>query len=126
MKGAETPSPYKSLNASGWQFDYYNDVCPKGHYCQNGTSSPEPCPIGRYSENSGLKKESECQPCPPGKYCESSGLKELKDPPNCDAGYVCVGGSSTATPTDGNTGYKCPKGFYCPPGRDLLEFLYIF
>lgn len=34
----------------------------------------------------------------------------------CVLRYVCVGGSSLPSPTDGTHGYKCPPGFSCPPG----------
>lgn len=116
-KGAKEPSPIEDGPISGENFDYRNDLCPKGFYCQNGTSDPTPCPKGRYSGQSGLKKEEECQECPPGKYCAVEGAKELKNPPNCTAGYVCLGGAKIATPNDGQTGYICPKGFYCPEGK---------
>lgn len=34
----------------------------------------------------------------------------------CVLRYVCVGGSSLPSPTDGTHGYRCPPGFSCPPG----------
>ena len=117
FKGAKMQAPFQSLNASGWVFDYYNDLCPKGYYCPSNTSIPKPCKAGSYSINSGLKDENECQPCPAGKYCNIVGLKELIDPPKCSSGYVCIGGSSTPNPNDNIHGYICPKGFYCPPGK---------
>jgi len=121
MKGAKGPSPFEDRAITGWKFDFLNDLCPKGYFCMNGTSEPSACPRGRYSEESGLKREVDCQECPPGKYCDVIGAKELKDPPNCAAGYVCLGGSYTATPTDGTIGYKCPKGFYCPAGMSYHD-----
>lgn len=30
--------------------------------------------------------------------------------------YVCLGGSSTPTPSDGSHGYLCPAGHSCPAG----------
>ena len=36
----------------------------------------------------------------------------------CNAGYVCISGASVAQPTDGNTGYECQPGYYCPKGSD--------
>jgi hypothetical protein len=34
----------------------------------------------------------------------------------CVLRYICLGGSSVPSPTDGTHGYKCPPGFYCPSG----------
>lgn len=40
---------------------------------------------------------------------------------DCDAGYVCVIGSSTATPTDNIMGYICPTGHFCQQGAIIHE-----
>ena len=118
--GSSSPTPKNIGNAIGWIFEFHNDICPRGHYCPNATNIPFPCPKGRYSNESGLRHESQCQKCPPGRYCATSGAKEVKDPPKCDAGYVCLGGASEATPTDGETGYRCPAGYRCPEGEKYL------
>lgn len=34
----------------------------------------------------------------------------------CACRYVCLGGSSSPTPSDGSHGYPCPKGHRCPVG----------
>ena len=120
MKGAGSPTPFEDNPISNWTFDFLNDQCPKGYFCPNGTSNPSACPRGRYSGESGLKRETDCQECPPGKFCNVIGAKELKDPPNCSPGYVCLGGSYTPTPNDGSMGYQCPKGFYCPAGLSVF------
>lgn len=41
-------------------------ICPQGHYCPIGASSPEPCPPGYYSNSSRNTKRSDCLPCPAG------------------------------------------------------------
>lgn len=46
--------------------------------------------------------------CPPGFFCKMG--KKFK----CYAGYVCTVNSVTPTPTNGQGGYICPKGAYCP------------
>ena len=117
MTGAKDPAPFEDDPIVGGNFDFQNDLCPKGFYCTNGTANPTPCPRGRYSGQSGLKQELECQECPPGKYCAVEAAKELKNPPNCSEGYVCLGGAFKPTPDDDQTGYICPKGFYCPLGE---------
>lgn len=34
----------------------------------------------------------------------------------CVLRYICLGGSTVPSPTDGAHGYRCPPGFYCPSG----------
>lgn len=34
----------------------------------------------------------------------------------CACRYVCLGGSSSPTPSDGSHGYPCPEGHRCPVG----------
>jgi len=46
--------------------------------------------------------------------CLCTGLTEPTD--QCDAGYVCVSHANSSTPEDGQTGYECLPGFYCPRG----------
>ena len=123
LKGSKSPVPVNDMNTTTSTFDYFNDKCPKGYFCPNGTANPQPCPRGYFSNNDGLKLRTECQKCPPGKYCNVIGQKELRNPPNCSAGYVCLGASSTPTPTTEGIGYQCPKGFYCPEGT-LFPFTY--
>ena len=38
---------------------------------------------------------------------------------DCDGGYVCLGGSSIASPIDGVAGYLCPVGAFCPIGSTI-------
>ena len=35
---------------------------------------------------------------------------------DCNAGYLCESAATTATPTDGTTGDRCPAGSYCLAG----------
>ena len=52
----------------------YGDICPVGHYCPAGTSSPEPCPAGTYLSTEGASASGDCVFCPSGRYCASTGL----------------------------------------------------
>lgn len=52
----------------------YGDVCPSGHYCPEGTGTPEPCPAGTYLPDSGRRSQLDCLPCPGGKFCAREGL----------------------------------------------------
>ena len=50
-----------------------------------GTGINQPkCPLGTYSNMTGLIEESECWDCSPGYYCATEGLTEPTGP--CDAG----------------------------------------
>ncbi|CAH1789577.1 unnamed protein product, partial [Owenia fusiformis] len=85
-------------------------VCPEGHYCTEGTANPIKCPVGTYSNITGLKNDTECFPCPGGWYCETEGL--LEPTGRCDPGYYCpIGSVWSGTPAT-----VCPVGHYCPEG----------
>ena len=63
-----------------------NDECPAGYYCPVGTTYPEGCPVGTYSEVTGLSDVSECLPCPPGRYCIEIAFTGGLTAAECDAG----------------------------------------
>jgi len=65
-------------------------ICPKGHFCQEGSESPKRCVNGTYQDNTG---EYECK--------------------QCETGYFC---DNTDTPVDSLAGRECPMGHYCPKG----------
>jgi hypothetical protein len=71
------------------------DVCPRGHYCPGGSSSPVACPAGTFNSEFAAQNSSMCEPCLAGFFC-----------PN----------SSTVYPTQ-----RCPAGSYCPTGRVLPQ-----
>lgn len=50
-------------------------VCPAGYYCLPGTKAGNeyPCPVGTYSNKTGLRNPRECLPCPGGTFCASAG-----------------------------------------------------
>ncbi len=110
-------------------------VCPAGTYCPLtpiGTETKtNTCAAGRYCPaGSGNNRGTLCEAgyycpagiafhmdCPPGYYCETTGLSDTSLTTRaCTAGYYCKGKATTATPTDGTTGYLCPAGSYCPSG----------
>jgi hypothetical protein len=39
------------------------DVCPRGHFCAEGTSSPIPCAEGTFNPSRGATSSEDCQPC---------------------------------------------------------------
>ena len=50
-------------------------------------------------------------------FCPNYGMTAPQG--NCSAQYYCAGNATTATPTDGVTGDKCPVGHYCPTGTTV-------
>ena len=52
------------------------DICPEGYFCPLGTTDPEPCPKGTYSNSTGIDAELDCILCPAGSYCDAVGLTE--------------------------------------------------
>ena len=72
----------------------------------------------------GLKSADECTSCDPGSFCDAPGLKQRRDA--CDPGYVCYGGATSSSPTDGVTGELCPAGGYCLIGMLVLFVLLWF
>ena len=69
-------------------------VCPEGHYCEEGlvNLADGRCPIGTYSNHTGLANISQCMSCPPGMYCNDMGMTAPSGP--CQAGYYCSGGAA--------------------------------
>ena len=74
--------------------DHKIDSCEPGYYCVEGTTEPEPCPPGTYSQSSNLDAKDQCLTCPAGQYC--LGGPEL--PANCSAGFYCGGGATKPNP----------------------------
>ncbi|KAH3741464.1 hypothetical protein DPMN_048189, partial [Dreissena polymorpha] len=98
-----------------------NDICPVGYFCPEGSDYPEPCPIGTFSRSTGVTQVEDCLPCLPGHYCFVQANIKNSTMPACDPGYVCLEGSSTPNPTDGVTGYICPRGHFCEAGTTQEE-----
>lgn len=56
-QGAETSTPIQGMDAN---------ICPQGYYCEEGTDAPVQCPLGTFSNQTGLKNLTDCTPCPQG------------------------------------------------------------
>uniref|UniRef100_A0AAV2J1Z8 Sodium channel regulatory subunit beta-3 n=1 Tax=Knipowitschia caucasica TaxID=637954 RepID=A0AAV2J1Z8_KNICA len=100
-------------------------LCPKGHYCPEGSPLPLPCPTGEYQPNVG---SDNCVPCRPGFYCEEAIVGEpWLCPPHsfCPAGTMVPQPCPNGTYTYSNqTGLQeeqeclpCPPGKYCRAGK---------
>ena len=94
-------------------------VCPSGSYCPIGTqySRQYLCPVGTFSNLTGLSDEKQCIPCTLGNVCSSKGLTEPDS--KCSAGYFCSRGAYVPKPLDGETGGICPRGYYCNTGSSV-------
>ncbi|XP_037836575.1 multiple epidermal growth factor-like domains protein 11 [Kryptolebias marmoratus] len=97
--------------------DVSGGVCPVGHYCPEGTSTPFPCPLGFYLNDTGRKSKDDCKPCPLGWFQDLPGQRECIP---CPPGFHCqplspspARGSSTGV----SSPLPCPAGFICPRGN---------
>lgn len=61
--------------------------CP-GFYCMEGSSVPDPCPIGSVGPSAGMTSLSDCSPCPSGFFCNRSALMEPTGP--CSQGLTVL------------------------------------
>ena len=117
--------------------EVYGDVCPRGHYCPAGTTTPFKCPPGTYNNKTRAPEPSDCISCEPGYYCEGYGLTSPTD--RCEGGWYCTRGAYTKRPVPqvnlahnnshhftcplyslNFTGGICTKGNYCPRGSSKL------
>jgi len=107
-------------------------MCPRFHYCPDGSKAPVPCPNGYTTLVEGSRYLTDCLPCKRGEYCKYADYfvanpykigmdvvavtnKALYNG-KCQKGYICLEGSSTSTPSNIKIGYICPKGSYCLEG----------
>ena len=74
--------------------------CPIGHFCPIGTSYPQPCQKGTYTNRTG---QSKCEDCCSGYYCIENSTSCILE---CPEGYYCPKG--TGEPFQ----YPCPAGTY--------------
>ncbi|XP_023275672.1 uncharacterized protein LOC111665041 [Seriola lalandi dorsalis] len=99
----------------------YVFLCPKGHYCPEGSALALPCPTGEYQPNPG---SNSCIPCRPGFYCEEAIVGEpWPCPPHsfCPAGTMVPQPCPNGTYTHSNQGglqeerecLPCPSGKFC-------------
>ena len=104
------------LCRGGAKFDAPNDgnngPCPRGFYCEEGTTNGTMCPEGTLRPYSGAKARNDCLPCTGGKYCLEPGITEATS--HCAAGYYCPAEEDIRTPYPSK--FQCPRGHFCPNG----------
>ena len=82
-------------------------LCPAGSYCPNPSVNIS-CPIGSWSNSSGLTMSAQCTQCAAGRYGDVPGQISLSAACHlCTAGSYCTGGASITV---------CTIGYYCPVG----------
>ena len=86
--------------------------CPFGHYCDEGTAYPVPCPIGTYRDALRGENSGACTDCDAGYYGKETGLTVSTCSGQCLPGFYCTGGEITHSPN----GQHCTAGNYCPQG----------
>ncbi|XP_055735232.1 keratinocyte proline-rich protein-like [Salvelinus fontinalis] len=111
IEGLASPS---GLCAAGFYcpFDFssttpYAFLCPKGHYCPEGSPLALPCPTGEYQPNPG---SDSCIPCRPGFYCEEAIVGE---PWPCPPHSFCPAATMVPQP--------CPNGTFTPSDLGGLQ-----
>lgn len=89
-------------------------ACPAGYYCPPGTQTEfeNPCPVGTFSNSTGLYNESQCTLCTPGYYCDNPNM--LEPAGQCNSGYNCT--LAAIAPNPSANGSQCPQGTYCVQG----------
>ena len=90
-------------NTSGLTKASCSGTCFSGHFCEEGTIDPEPCPPGRYSPVEGAPRKDFCLPCAPG---ESQPLAGQTGCLTCPAGSFSADVGLAACEA-------CPRGGYC-------------
>ncbi|XP_064629299.1 uncharacterized protein LOC135488586 [Lineus longissimus] len=86
------------------------NVCPFGHVCPSGSTTPQPCPAGYYLNSSKHDELSDCILCTAGMYCPDQGMKRPER--DCRQGYYCPPGQTVKDPEQ----FSCPLGHFCPVG----------
>ena len=81
--GSSSPTPSNVYDSS---LVLLRGLCPKGHYCLAGTSTPMVCVNGTVRADEGGSSADDCVPCP--------------------GGYICTDGNPVPAP--------CPMGMFCP------------
>ena len=103
-------------------------LCPRGHYCPEGSSSPTACTGGTYTEATGSDEIVLCKECPAGFYCTSGTdspspclpgtFNPLTGQDNADDCQPCTAGRACSTLALTQTNELCSAGHFCPEGSD--------
>lgn len=90
-------------------------ICPPGHWCSNGTASPNPCLRGTFNELPGQKSADTCLPCPRNSFnnftgqavCQPCGSSAVSN--NDFYACTCKGNNRVFHPSD--SACRCRQGY---------------
>lgn len=98
------------------QYTGIGDICPEGHYCPAGTSSPVECPAGTYNDKKGQRK---CKDCPAGYFCLSGTISFTNN--TCPSGHYCLNNTTNARR------HPCIQGTYNSlTGKSIHSLMFTF
>jgi hypothetical protein len=72
----------------------YGEICPKGHYCPEGSYVASACPVGKYNAFVGMKSEDDCLVCPTDHYNDLTGQEGCQP---CGEFAYSLTGATTCT-----------------------------
>eukprot|EP00347_Sterkiella_histriomuscorum_P018896 403343756 len=94
---------------------HHGEICPKGHYCEEGSSIATPCPLGSYNANYGAESINQCLLCPENTFndelgqsaCRACGVysNSIEGSSTCD----CIGNFRTFSRADSSC--RCKSGY---------------
>jgi len=100
-------------------FLHHGEICPKGHYCPEGSSTATPCPIGTYQPSYGAKSIGQCLLCPANSFNDKTGQNGCSP---CGFYAESEEGSTTCT-CEGNyrSFSKVDSSCRCMSGYDFVD-----
>jgi len=98
-----------------------SEICPAGRYCPTQTQYPKECPLGTFSNRTGLWDKDQCTNCTAGWYCGSNGLTSPSG--QCRAGYYCPEGSYADNAKPCVIGFHCPQGIFCSSCYYIVDMI---
>ena len=107
---------------------HHGEICPKGYYCEGGSSVATPCPIGTYNAIFGASSITQCLLCPSDTFNDITGQSGCRA---CGTYAGSIEGSSTCI-CDGNfrtfsiadSSCRCKSGYdYINPNSKASEGL---
>ncbi|KAL8273758.1 hypothetical protein Esti_002358 [Eimeria stiedai] len=115
--------------------NYSNNICPWGHFCSEGSTSPHECPAGTFNNQIGTRLAKDCKPCPAGGFA-CSGKRTVRRTSAIPLGELRNSWSSRKRrilsiqreqarhlegcpskaycPEKSAAPVECPEDFYCP------------
>ena len=114
LEGATTGNPGITRTRTTTTTNSY--ICPPGHWCGNGTASPNTCNAGTYSNKTGAKAREECNSCAIDHYQNNPGQiaclpcgTDARQPSIGMTSCTCTGANKEFQPSDNHC--VCKEGY---------------